>query len=290
MLFEYGDRSLSVSEREKKEVLTEKQKYDNMTQSIKSVSTGIGPKITDLLNNWPTHFSTLKCLLIFLNSPRANHLERLLSGMERFLLTPFEKRIIWTFYGMLHGISVLGHQFKRHRSSLFLSDLLAHWVLPNDLSNALFPKPKKYDYSNIQVNFLPKPFQDNDSDLISVQLITGLGLPLNAIVVDSLEKLRKRIIKELNNRHFEENLKRILIESEKSNEYIQWEIKLSGKFAVRPEKFQNKIYSKNEPIIQKQWPNKAWIAFKKKYIGSKDGFKKLCSESDIRAKIENLLK
>ena len=262
-----------ITDKEESELDEIVLRYEKAINKITQNLTGFGGRLSLLLENWPSDFYTLKTLLIFLPTSSVDKFPGLLKKLHRYNLTEHERRMIWTYFGILHGMSAIGYQFKKDKSALLLSDMLTHFII-NDkhTPNNVYPIPKKYTKSNITL--IENSVNKSDPDELSLTITNGIGLQFGVVYTDANEILRNKIIQLIYNHSFVSKFQEILVENSKlADEYIDWIIK-SKQVEITSKNNQVKMnFGKNKPSIEGNWSG--WDDFVSKYINSQDGFKRL---------------
>jgi len=234
-------------------------------------------KAIDVLKRYPSEFNTLKTFMVFASKYSADSYMDLINKLGKFNLTPFEKRMVLSMYGMLNGVSPLGESLKRRKDLLIITELIAQ---QNEINKA-FPnfssilERKLSNKSSYNIN------NDSGTDEVTyskVVISSLIGLDLTIKITDSIEPIRSLVISQLNSSDIEEIKNNILLHLHIPDVYIAYETEFEDKaykveitlkgFRIR--------HSKKVITSKKVWDK--WDLYKKEVIENRTSFHSLPKE------------
>ncbi len=240
-------------------------RYEKAIKNIQSVLDGLGGKIVDLLANWPQNFITLKGLLVFLTAYSPNDYHKLQEKLQKFPLNSFEKRIIWSLYGMLNGMAPLGYEVKKDFQLLKRIDAATAIALNCDYV------PRK-PYEEAYYQRMPTTVKFSKGKDESIIIVTTNGIEYFINILNSRSLLWNRVKTLLADKNYENNIKELLLNCRESEPYACYRIQ-----ATQYRYDKGDIILNSHPQIRKEWGN--WNSFKDQYFENQQSFEKLSNES-----------
>jgi hypothetical protein len=246
--------------------------YKDDINTIRKVIQGTRPKTSFAKNR-----HTLDAIMYLCLAYDIDKFDALNSKLQSFELSADLRRIIWSFFGMLHGISPLGREFKNDKICSYLSNIIVHRNLKySEIPNRL-----------LSLQSLNRQIVEHESfKSMQEHIIFSEGkIPFPIIISDVEEPIRKQLLTMINNGQTEQ-VQKVLFEFFKvPNEYIKWTTVHNGDIDIEYRGTKHTIYSKEEPVKNKIFDEKMWDVFRQGFLEDKASFKKFLLEKESIPKI-----
>lgn len=255
-----------------------KLEYQNIRQKILGVKSG-NEKLVSLLSEWSSKFTAFKALVIFITTYDYLKFNDLRNKIDKFsgYLNLYDQRLIWIYWSSLNGMTFLGHEFKKNKNNLYLSEFLTFLIyFEKKLVPRFFNIPSNYSKRNVKISHY---LHRNKKAPNIFNIANGLGFNFFLRVDGSLEATLYKINEIINNDN-EAKLKQILIDTVDNTNYILWTIKANEKVQIIYDDNKLKLYFSKKPILEKEWQN--WDEFKGKYLSDIEGLKKIVNKNIIK--------
>ena len=245
-------------------------RYKKASEFIKLVI-GQKEKVIDVLKRYQNDFNTLKAFMIFATASSPDNFIDLHNKLGKFNLTSFERRMVWSLYGMLNGVSPLGETLKQRRDLLIITELV---VQQNELNDSL--PIFSYALEKLLANKTNRNIEKVTEDIegaYSLTISSQIGMDITIKVNDPIEPIRNLVINQLSRFDVVDKIKReILLYINIPNKYVAYETEYEDrdfKVEITPKGFRIRHY-KQILTSKKVWEK--WDLFKKEIIEERKTF------------------
>lgn len=169
-------------------------------------------KASDVLKNWQGRFYSLKSFMTFATAYSPDSYSDLESRLGKYVLTPYEKRLVWSMYGMLNGVGPLGESIKQRKDLLTLTELVVHSYGStselSDLSDEL-----EENFAQIMREQVVNPARISQDGVAVVNLWSKVGFGLSFKITDTVEPIRLAVLKQLKGANENLGIKGLILSS-----------------------------------------------------------------------------
>ena len=238
--------------------------------------------------NWGKGLSTLEALMVFQSAPGAGDFRRLLEKMETFCLPPYLRRVVWSLFGMLHGMAPIGREFKRQREFLRLSEVItspstASSLQPTDRPDRQSRAPGGDERSC-----------DGASGRNRYLVVSSEGIELPVTIVDVSRQARRWLLELLGGPLAAEVQAAVLEcpDIDVPGRFTLWESHFTGRtFKVVIGEGDTAIQTRAKPVVTRSWHD--WDGFRREYLDDRRAFAALFSAdavSSLSARLTDVMR